>query len=232
MQWLEPQSGILKYGSPVLIWCLNQFLGVTIRGIKKVNLSQCMLDELERRLPNSKKKSLHIPSSYPVLEWESSVHVPEIQLVQEIHFGIWNRLDIMIISSSVQVYSFSTKQGGAKYHFSFNSSQASASNSMAWISYSLSSSAKPSKDELPCFGNMSLMVGLHEPWKPEICCLFLFVSSSMPSDSDTVQTHIGRTKIIVGQSYQLWVTPPPPIFFSIICSINLKKIFLSRSYFC
>lgn len=82
------------------------------RGIKKVNLSQCMLDESKRWGLNSKKKSLYITSSNPVLEWESSIHVPKIHLVQEIHFGIWDRLDIMIISFSVQVYSFSTKGEG------------------------------------------------------------------------------------------------------------------------
>lgn len=149
-------------------------------------------------------------TSHPVtqsLKWESSIHVLKIHLVQEIHFGIWNKLHIMIISSSVQVYRFSTKWRRAKYHFSFNSSQAADSNSMARISYIFSSSAKLSKDELLCFGNKSLMVGLHELWKPEISCLFLFLSSPMPSNSDTAQTHVGRTKIIAGKPYQLWATP-------------------------
>lgn len=80
------------------------------RKMKKINVPPCMLEESKRWGLNSKKKSLHIRSSNPLIEWEGSVHAPEIHFVPEINFGIWNKPDIMVISSSVQVYSFSTKR--------------------------------------------------------------------------------------------------------------------------
>ena len=38
-----------------------------------------------------------------------------------------------------------------------------------------------------------LMVGLHEPWDPGMFCLFLFVSSLLPSDSVTLSKSIWQS---------------------------------------
>lgn len=100
--------------------------------MEKVNLAWYMLGGVKKWGLSSKKKSLPIIFSNPVIEYEGSVYVPKVHFLPEIHFAIWNKLGIMIISSAVQVHSFSTKEKDEISFFIWF--QDSDPNSMTWVS--------------------------------------------------------------------------------------------------
>lgn len=172
--------------------------------MKKVNPSPCKLDESKRWGLNIKKKTLHIRCSNPVFEWEGSVHGPEIHSIPEIHFGIRKEPGIMIISSLVQAYSFSIK-GRAKYHLWFNSRLQSLILWHEYLPYSL----------FFCQAQQgwAALLWEHEfdgwvAWTlEEMCCLFLFVSSFMPSASGTAHTPMAELKSLLVNLINFWGTP-------------------------
>lgn len=99
---------------PVLIRYLNMFLNVLMKENEEGKSGTIYTGWIEevRAYHQGEKPSLHLSCINSVIEWEGYVYVPEIHFLPEIYFGIWNKPDIKIIPSSVQVYSFSTKGKG------------------------------------------------------------------------------------------------------------------------
>ena len=91
---------------------IKQFLSDIIKENEEGESGRYTLDGLEKWGPSSKEEgSTSFAVTQSLSEKFLSMSLKLIFLL-EIYFGIWNKPDITVNSSSVQVYSFSTKGKG------------------------------------------------------------------------------------------------------------------------